>query len=581
MAISRLQQSRQMRRGGGIMGSNAGSMLVAPTKDGSRPGYYGPDAGFGTEKEREVERSWSGGEGISDADARRALASNQNTLATNLSAAKAQKEQQAKAAAAKQAAIQKDLNARRGVTPAAYSYGKKTNPYDFSKRPRGPRGFIDAGIMVAKDLYTKYQNNRIRNLMMKGDIEIDPVTGKYVQSVDEFGNIINPGPGGMEKKIQTIPIDEPDSGFFKSRVKDEFKDGDGPPILLPINYNTGDEDVEDVEEEKTFDYHLGLGGQKTGRDVTLGYLASGGRARRAEGGIMGLRARKAFGGIMDRVTGRRAYGLGSIFKSVKKAVSKVLKSDVGKMALLAAGAYYTGGALGGTGGFNNFATLGSKAMKGAKFLGKKALFTDGALDFGKAAILGASALPFFMKQPKDPDIGMADRGGSLIDPITGQPAKPAEMRASLNNALENADGDPVRIQQINDAYAFLGPDERLGTYLPYRTYGVKDGGRIGKAEGGLMDLGGMEKDYRAEGGFVPIGEYEKKDDVPARLSVNEFVFTADAVRGAGGGDIDKGAEIMENMMENLEKGGTVSEESQGNAGAQQMFDTSERLGEVI
>ena len=58
----------------------------------------------------------------------------------------------------------------------------------------------------------------------------------------------------------------------------------------------------------------------------------------------------------------------------------------------------------------------------------------------------------------------------------------------------------------------------------------------------------MEKDYRAEGGFVPIGEYEEKaDDVPARLSVNEFVFTADAVRNAGGGDIDQGAEVMENV----------------------------------
>ena len=107
------------------------------------------------------------------------------------------------------------------------------------------------------------------------------------------------------------------------------------------------------------------------------------------------------------------------------------------------------------------------------------------------------------------------------------------------------------------------------------------GGRIRKAEGGLMDLGGMEKDYRAEGGFVPIGAKEKADDVPARLSVNEFVFTADAVRNAGGGDIDKGAEVMENMMKNLEAGGRVSEESQGMAGAQQMFETSERLSEVI
>ena len=102
-----------------------------------------------------------------------------------------------------------------------------------------------------------------------------------------------------------------------------------------------------------------------------------------------------------------------------------------------------------------------------------------------------------------------------------------------------------------------------------------------KAEGGIMDLGGMEKDYRAEGGFVPIGKEEKADDVPARLSVNEFVFTADAVRNAGGGDIDKGAEVMENMMKNLENGGRVSEESQGNTGAQEMFSVSERIGEVI
>ena len=103
----------------------------------------------------------------------------------------------------------------------------------------------------------------------------------------------------------------------------------------------------------------------------------------------------------------------------------------------------------------------------------------------------------------------------------------------------------------------------------------------GMAEGGLMDLGGMEKDYRAEGGFVPIGREEKADDVPARLSVNEFVFTADAVRNAGGGDIDEGARVMENMMKNLEAGGQVSEESQGMQGARDMFATSQRLGDVV
>ena len=107
------------------------------------------------------------------------------------------------------------------------------------------------------------------------------------------------------------------------------------------------------------------------------------------------------------------------------------------------------------------------------------------------------------------------------------------------------------------------------------------GGRINRAEGGIMDLGGMEKDYRAEGGFVPIGKAEKADDVPARLSVNEFVFTADAVRNAGDGDIDQGAKVMENMMKHLEQGGQVSEESQGMQGARDMFETSERLSEVI
>jgi len=73
-----------------------------------------------------------------------------------------------------------------------------------------------------------------------------------------------------------------------------------------------------------------------------------------------------------------------------------------------------------------------------------------------------------------------------------------------------------------------------------------------KAEGGIMDLGGMEMDYRAKGGFVPIGRKEKADDVPARLSKNEFVFTADAVRGAGKGDIKKGAKKMYQLMKQYE-----------------------------
>ena len=148
--------------------------------------------------------------------------------------------------------------------------------------------------------------------------------------------------------------------------------------------------------------------------------------------------------------------------------------------------------------------------------------------------------------------------------------------------------------------ALLGPRFDIADLLarPYQASlgqgfvrSAADGGRIGYQEGSkepvakktmpLLDMGGQEMDLRDNGGFVPIGRMEKADDVPARLSKNEFVFTADAVRNAGDGDIDKGAEVMYNMMKNLEDGGNVSEESQGLEGARNMFQTAQRLEEVL
>ena len=52
--------------------------------------------------------------------------------------------------------------------------------------------------------------------------------------------------------------------------------------------------------------------------------------------------------------------------------------------------------------------------------------------------------------------------------------------------------------------------------------------------------------------LFPLEHTKKKDDVPARLSKNEFVFPADAVRAAGGGSINKGAQRMYDTMKNLE-----------------------------
>jgi len=164
-----------------------------------------------------------------------------------------------------------------------------------------------------------------------------------------------------------------------------------------------------------------------------------------------------------------------------------------------------------------------------------------------------------------------DNGGGIMMASSdmGDPKENAEYHS------QRMFGKPYKSLNADELEEFQEEMRRLMNKF------MSNGGRINRAEGGIMDLGGMEKDYRAEGGFVPIGREEKADDVPARLSVNEFVFTADAVRNAGGGDIDKGAQVMENMMRHLEQGGQVSEESQGMAGARDMFATSQRLGEVI
>ncbi len=103
-----------------------------------------------------------------------------------------------------------------------------------------------------------------------------------------------------------------------------------------------------------------------------------------------------------------------------------------------------------------------------------------------------------------------------------------------------------------------------------------NGGRIGYAFGndpeqnaveasGIMNLplnqnpaGATELDLRETGGFIPpVGVKEKADDIPAMLSNNEFVFTADAVRGMGDGNVNKGAQRMYDMMKKLEGGGRV------------------------
>ena len=245
----------------------------------------------------------------------------------------------------------------------------------------------------------------------------------------------------------------------------------------------------------------------------------------ADGGMIG-------GGIMD-AAGRQQYFLGKLVKKATRAVKKIVKSPIGRLGLGALALKFGGG-------FDK----GSPLMN---FLFKKGTLGSGLTGKGMLALGGAlSAAPFlFGQEEEEQPTGFTGSVGGQIDP-----------------------------RAYTDPYGVL--------YGAFKAEGgsMKDE-PVAKRTMPLLDMGGQEMDLRAEGGFVPIGRMEKADDVPARLSKNEFVFTADAVRNAGDGDVDKGAEVMYNMMKNLEAGGEVSEESQGLEGARKMFQTSQRLEEVL
>jgi hypothetical protein len=327
---------------------------------------------------------------------------------------------------------------------------------------------------------------------------------------------------------------------------------------------------------------------------------------------------RAGGGIMGLEEPRQGYFLGKIVKKAKRAVKKVVKSPVGKAALLAGGAYLAGGFMPGggglTGGLANFRNFGggvASLFDKGRFLSPLVRNKAGEFSLGRAALtgLGATALaaPFFMggeeEEPVE-EIDITQTPESIANIVNQARNRDSSLRflpkpkfvdnfyladggrAGYDNGggvmqmASNMENDAI-LQNLYEKFLDMGMSpseaEKAARQEFDRMSQKTDMPRTEAAEGGLMDLGGLEKDYR-EGGFVPLGAEERADDVPARLSKNEFVFTAEAVRNAGGGDIDKGAEVMQNMMDNLEAGGTISEESQGEENpAQEMFDQSQQL----
>jgi hypothetical protein len=381
-------------------------------------------------------------------------------------------------------------------------------------------------------------------------------------------------------------------------------------------------------------------------------------------GIMGVTQRFAGGGEV-----RQAYGLGKLVRKATRAVKKVLKSDIGKAALLYAGGTYLGGmkafsgsGIGGAGGLKKF---------GFQNFGKR-LFNPTGTD-GISNLLnpfrstgGGKKLPFVqtaeqnatdkavkeaLMNKKTSDLTVKElleikKMKSEIPDYVKYGIPAASLASYFSSEKANEDENTLDDEIAQKYKDTSGLEEQLATYKPfrfeveepYRLSYAADGGRIGYEiggdidpadlpmskegfpryedesgeevpypydnqemasepnidaelfqmyldaigsgkiprsttfdqykelmgetasmspertmanEGGLMNLGGNEMDLRG-GGFVPLGAKEKADDVPARLSKNEFVFTADAVRAAGGGDVDTGADLMYKTMKNLE-----------------------------
>jgi len=251
------------------------------------------------------------------------------------------------------------------------------------------------------------------------------------------------------------------------------------------------------------------------------------------------------GGITG-IVHRQPYflgGIGKILKKGAKAVKGIVSSDVGKMAITA-------------------------ALMGAPFMGgaNPKWFGSGSA-WGKAA----SMLPDWATGKVGKSVGAALLGGSLGTAFAGKTEEEVSEIARDKDALK---------AYLKQYYTNVNPElsahpEQIDEWVESQiTEYYSDGGRVGYAYGsddkvmmasGITGIpinqnkaGVKELDMRDHGGFIPpVGVKEKADDIPAMVSNNEFVMTADAVKGMGGGDVNTGAQRMYQLMETLENGGRV------------------------
>jgi hypothetical protein len=174
-----------------------------------------------------------------------------------------------------------------------------------------------------------------------------------------------------------------------------------------------------------------------------------------------------------------------------------------------------------------------------------------------------------MGQDRSPEVRIKKAvGGDLSEPMSSFELQ--NLRAGPDWYIKRIEALMYEYDMDYDTAAEIAFDS--DRYFELMPDGLAKGGRPGYAMGNTAQMaagieglpfrqnqaGVGEVDLRETGGFIPpVGVKEKADDIPAMLSNNEFVFTADAVRGMGDGDVDMGAKRMYDIMKKLEKGGRV------------------------
>ena len=335
------------------------------------------------------------------------------------------------------------------------------------------------------------------------------------------------------------------------------------------------------------------------------------RQLRAQGGIMNIASGTIGGGGYTGIPMGSRTGFGIIDK-VKDRIRKLIPNEIADVAVKAAPfvAPFNPGIAGLMRGIGRFDQRGSisdafkqgllttAAGAGARALGGATNIMGGGIKGGFTPPLSpdrTTAVKDFFSPGKENDTNFIKKitGDTSIKDATGL-FKETPILKDLPSIVQQqilVGGASGALTYIYQAFLAEEPPQEEGeTYEEYMTrrranVGRKMKGyfdnyfkfdkeyssmteeqkqalidRVNVAKGGMPTgimktnkAGVMERDYRDKGGFVPVGIKEKADDVPAMLSKNEFVMTADAVRGAGNGSIEKGAQRMYDTMKRLEK----------------------------